>query len=284
MRALSTETVVRNVLDWNPQFLARTPMFEPLRNMGAALPTSHWPRLDELQYLLENSRTRIVNSQNIPIRFVSQGTKPRSFEDKYEPRIYLKGEVPLRAGNWHDLLNALVWLTFPRSKAALNRRHFLAAVESEEKGEKNRGPVRDALTLFDEGGVIVACSDSRLTPWLVDFKWKELFWINRDAVTASMKFYLFGHAIYEKALQPFTGVTGRAVIFPVAADFFAAALEQQLRMLDEKLAGYLSNPQHFNRTAELALVPILGIPGWNAENEHESYYENEAYFRVGRKT
>ncbi len=130
--------------------------------------------------------------------------------------------------------------------------------------------------------VIVACSDLRLAQLLVDFKWKELFWINRDAVIASMKFFLFGHAIYEKALQPFTGVTGRGVIFLVAADFFAAALEQQLRMLDEKLAGYLNNPQHFNCTAELAPIPILGIPGWNAENEREAYYENEAYFRAGR--
>jgi Protein of unknown function (DUF3025) len=102
-------------------------------------------------------------------------------------------------------------------------------------------------------------------------------------VIASMKFFLFGHAIYEKALHPFTGVTGRAVIFSVDADFFAGALEQRLQMLDEKLADYLSNPQQFNRTAELAPVPVLGVPGWNAENERESYYENEAYFRAGRK-
>jgi hypothetical protein len=284
MRASRTEAAMRNALAWDPQFLARSPMFEPLRSIGAALQSANWPRLDELQCLLENSHPRIVNSRDMPIRFVSQGTKPRTFEDKYEPRIYLKGEVPVRAENWHDLLNALVWLTFPRSKAALNGRHFMAASISEEKGEKNRGPVRDALTLFDEGGVIVACSDSRLVQLLVDFKWKELFWVNRDTVTTSMKFLLFGHAIYEKALQPFTGVTGRGVIFQVAADFFAAALEQQLQTLDEKLADYLASPQHFNRTAELAPIPILGIPGWNAENEREAYYENEAYFRTGRKT
>ena len=272
-----------NAPAWDRQFFARTSMFEPLRSIGAALQSSHWPRLDELQCLLENSRVRIVNSQDMPIRFVSQGTKTRSFEDKYEPRIYLKGEVPVRAENWHDLLNALVWLTFPRSKAALNCRHFLAASESEEKGEKNRGPTQDALTLFDEGGVIVACSDSRLAQLLADFKWKELFWVNRESVIASMKIVLFGHAIYEKALQPFTGVTGRAVIFPVVADFFAAALESQLQMLDEMLADYLHNSQHFNRTAELAPIPILGIPGWNTMNERESYYENEAYFRAGKK-
>jgi len=270
-------------LNWTPAFLKRSPIFEPLKPAGLAFSQlSDWPTLDDCQRMLASME--ITNAAGLPLRFVSQGARTGKPEDKYEARVYLQGEVQVRSQNWHDLFNVLVWLTFPKSKAALNRRHFLATSESEKKGEKNRGPVRDALTLFDEGGVIVACSDSRLAQLLVDFKWKELFWVNRDAVTASMKFFLFGHAIYEKALQPFTGVTGRAVIFPVAADFFAAALEQQLQLLDEKLAGYLNSPQHFNRTAELAPVPILGIQGWNIENERESYYENEAYFRVGRKT
>lgn len=268
---------------WDPSFLERTAMFEPLRPMGLAFSNlSDWPTLDNCQRLLAGKE--ITNAAGLPLRFVSQGPKSGKPEDKYEARIYLKGEVQVRRHNWHDLFNALVWLTFPKCKAALNRRHFLALEQMTSEGKQNRGPTQDALTLFDEGGVIVACSDSRYAQLLMDFKWKELFWINRDAVAAGMKFFLFGHAIYEKALQPFTGVTGRAVIFPVAADFFAAALEQQLQLLDEKLADYLASPQHFNRTAELAPIPILGIPGWNAENESESYYDNEAYFRVGRKT
>jgi hypothetical protein len=268
---------------WAPAFLGRSPMFETLKLAGLGFSKlSDWPTLDNCQRLLAGKG--IANAAGLPLRFVSQGPKFGKPEDKYEARIYLQGEVQVRSQNWHDLFNVLVWLTFPKSKAALNRRHFLAASESEKKAEKNRGPVQDALTLFDEGGVVVACSNSRLTELLVDFKWKELFWANREAVIASMKFFLFGHAIYEKVLQPFTGVTGRAVIFPVAADFFAASLVQQLQLLDEKLAGYLNNPQHFNRTTELAPIPILGVPGWNAENEREAYYENEAYFKAGRKT
>ncbi len=258
-------------------------MFEPLRPAGLAFSKlSDWPTFDDYQRVLAGKG--IANAAGLPLRFVSQGPKSGKSEDKYEARIYLKGEVQVRSQNWHDLFNVLVWLTFPKAKAALNRRHFLALEEMRSEGRRNRGPTQDALTLFDEGGVIVACSDSRLAQWLVDCKWKGLFWINRDAVIANMKFFLFGHAIYEKALQPFTGVTGRGVIFPIAADFFAAALEWQLQLLDEKLADYLNNPQHFNRTGDLAPIPILGIPGWNTENEREAYYENEAYFRAGRKT
>ncbi|HMJ49506.1 MAG TPA: DUF3025 domain-containing protein [Burkholderiales bacterium] len=223
------------------------------------------------------------NAKDLPLRFVAQAAKSGKPEGKYEARIYLKGEVQVRSENWHDLFNVLVWLTFPKSKAALNHRHFIASEKMIGKGRLNRGPAQDALTLFDEGGVIIASSDSRLTRMLVDFKWKQLFWANREAVIAGMRFFLFGHAIYEKALRPFPGVTGRAVIFPVSSDFFSLGIEDQLHMLDERLAQYLGDPQHFNRTAELAPVPVLGVPGWNGENERESYYENETHFRAGRK-
>ena len=256
-------------------------MFEPLRSAGISFSKlGNWPGLDDYANVLEGKG--LTNARDLPLRFVAQGVKSEKLEDKYEARIYLKGEVQVRSENWHDLLNVLVWLTFPKSKAALNHRHFLALEKMISEGKQNRGPTQDALTLFDEGGVIVGCSDSRLTQLLVDFKWKELFWRNREAVIAHMKFFLFGHAIYEKALRPFTGVTGRAVIFSVNADFCGLALESQLKVLDEKLAGYLRNPQHFNRTADLAPVPVLGVPGWNTENERESYYDNEAYFRAGR--
>jgi hypothetical protein len=36
------------------------------------------------------------------------------------------GEVATRPGNRHDFFNALIWLAFPRSKAAINRRHHEA--------------------------------------------------------------------------------------------------------------------------------------------------------------
>jgi len=257
-------------------------MFAPLRPAGNSFSNlPNWPSLEDYGKLLEGKG--ISNAQDLPLRFVAQAAKSGKLEDKYEARIFLKGEVQARSENWHDLFNVLVWLTFPKSKAALNRRHFLALEKMISEGRLNRGSTQDALTLFDEGGLIIASGDSRLTQMLVDFKWKQLFWVNREAVISGMKFFLIGHAIYEKALRPFAGVTGRAVIFPVAADFFALTLEKQLQLLDEKLAAYLANPQHFNRTADLAPVPVLGVPGWNPENERETYYENEAYFRTGRK-
>lgn len=267
---------------WDPDFLARSPMFEPLRIHGAKLRTAYWPSLDELRNLIAALDPPPATHGGARVCFVSQGRKSDIFEEKYEPRIYLKGEVQMRECNWHDLLNALVWLTFPRSKAALNARHYRALLEPRAAGAANRGPVQDAMTLFDEGGVIVAARDRRLLHLLESFAWKDLFWENRARVMADMRFHLFGHALYEKALSPFTGITGRGILLEVDAGFFDAPLAAQIARLDDKVAERLSDAARLRSTRELAPVPILGVPGWCAGNGRESYYDNRGYFRSGR--
>ena len=120
-----------------------------------------------------------------PLSFVPQEYGKLPFEAQYEPRCYLKGEVPTRANNWHDLLNALVWLTFPKAKAAINARHYRAlTAEMSPATRSQRGAVRDTNTLLDESGVIVACADDELAELLRNFQWKELFWQRRAAGTS----------------------------------------------------------------------------------------------------
>ena len=264
---------------WNPDFAERAPMFEPLRAAARELRTPFWPGCDDLNRIVELQREPILTADGKPLRFVEQPLRQAAFEDKYEPRIFLRGEVQLRSCNWHDLLNALVWLTFPRAKAALNGRHYSELERQQASGAPNRGPAQDALTLFDEGGVIVAVAEPALGELLRGFEWKELFWRRRPEVVRSMRFCLFGHALYEKALAPFVGVTGRGVILDVAEDFFAMPLAQQLAELDARVAGHIGDPARLVTTRELAPVPVLGVPGWCADNEREGYYDNLAYFR-----
>lgn len=267
---------------WDPEFLERSPMFEPLRPYGRAALETHWPSLDDLRRLLAARRPPITTRSGARLSFVPQGRKANAFEAKYEPRIYLKGEVQMRRENWHDLLNALVWLTFPRSKAALNERHYHALLEQQAAGSQNRGPVQDAMTLFDEGGVIVAAREHELLRLIEGFAWKDLFWRNRARATADMRFYLFGHALYEKALDPFTGITGRGILFEVDAELLASPLSVQLARLDAMLAARLLDPDRLRSTRELVPVPILGVPGWSPDNVRESYYDTPDYFRSGR--
>jgi hypothetical protein len=269
-------------LDWDPNFLERSPMFEPLRRHGAALRLPRWPSPDDLQRALATREPTLTSRSGVRIAFVAQRRSSGVFEEKYEPRIYLKGEVQMRERNWHDLLNALVWLTFPSAKAELNRRHYDALLEQQTSHAPNRGPVQDAMTLFDEGGVVVATRDRELLQLLENYAWKELFWRNRCRVIADMRFYLFGHALYEKALNPFTGITGRGFLFEVEAGFFDAPPEVVYSRLDDMIAGRLADSAALRSTRELAPVPILGVPGWCADNVRDSYYDNADYFRTGR--
>jgi hypothetical protein len=106
----------------------------------------------------------------------------------------------------------------------------------------------------------------------------------REQLAANMGFYIFGHGLYEKALKPYIGMTGQGLLLPVEKAFFTWPEEQRLSKLDELLAAYLSDKEKACCTRELSPVPLLGIPGWSAENEAPEYYDNTDYFRSGRQS
>lgn len=204
---------------------------------------------------------------------------PSTAPANYERRAFLSGELETRVANWHDLFNALVWLTFPLAKAAINAGHCRAM--SDESPERGRGAVRDALTLLDENGVIVVSDDPSLLDLLRGFAWKELFWHRRLDVIAHMRFYPFGHGLCAQALRPFIGLTGKAVLFDVDQEFMPASIGAQLYALDERLAKLVVS--ELDHPRQLAPLPLLGIPGYTQDNEQESYYEDQDYFRPGRR-
>jgi hypothetical protein len=266
-------------MEWDPEFLARSPMLEPLRLHAPESFPQAWPELPVLQQLLERRDPPVHVASGLPLRVVPQSRRGRRAGLPYEERIYSRGELQVRAHNWHDLLNFLVWLAFPQVKAALNARHWAASRRRASAGTANRGPVEDALTLFDEGGVIVATASAELPQRLRAFEWKDLFWRRRQEVVASMRFWLFGHALFEKALRPFAGITGRGISLESDAGFLNAPPIAQLDELDRRLAAHIGDPAQLTATRDLLHVPILGVPGWCAANEVESYYDNTEYFR-----
>ncbi|HKQ25910.1 MAG TPA: DUF3025 domain-containing protein [Burkholderiales bacterium] len=265
---------------WNTDWLTRGEMFVPLRPVAAGLPAIGWPDLDLLNALAEGQGRRIVNAQGLRVRFVPQAPKSKSFEAAFEPRTYLKGEVQVRAFDWHDLFNALVWMTFPATKAVINARHY-ESMAAAARG--NRPPLRDALTLFDEDGVAVVSTDAELLDLVRGFRWKELFWQRRDAVEARMCFCVFGHAFFSKALRPFVGLTGKAVLLQVPGALLEMAKAAQLAELDRLLATHIRNRERFCHGRELFPLPVLGVPGWWSGNEREEFYDDTAYFRPGRR-
>jgi hypothetical protein len=266
---------------WNVDWLTRSPMFAPLRDVGARLPKIGWPDTAVLDAMADESGRRIVNANGVRIRFVEQRGKPRRFEERFEPSAFLRAEVPVRRFSWHDLFNALVWMTFPTAKAALNARHYQAMAARE-------GPVRsreeDALTLFDEEGMVVLSSDGELLELLRGFRWRELFWARRPAVIERMRFVLFGHALYEKALRPFVGMTGKALLFPVSQRVIALQNEALRKEIDRIAGLHLWGAANLRDGRAFSPLPVLGVPGWWPANETEDFYRNASYFRAGRVT
>ncbi len=275
---------MKKLPEWDPTALLQSSLFAPLHPVLARLEGGGFPALSDCNALLAECQPAISVQGGLPLRFVAQEQSKLPFEAQYEPRCYLRGEVQMRGKVWHDLLNALVWLTFPKAKVAINARHYQALTNASNIPEGKRGAVRDMATLFDESGVVVVCADAELDNLLRDFQWKELFWWRRGQVSAAMGFYVFGHGLYEKALQPYIGMTGQGLLLAVAQEFFAWPLPRRLAYLDDRIAEYLNAPQHCRNTRELSPVPLLGVPGWSADNDCEAYYGNTRYFRCGRRS
>lgn len=220
-----------------------------------------WPGVEEL-----NAR----RPQGMSVRFVAQTRALESENLHYELRIAQRGEIPTREGNWHDLLNALIWLRYPGLKHALNRRQV---GEIGVTGPKTRTRAQCALTHFDEAGVVVALRDAALLAAWDAHDWHRLFWLERSAwADGSIEAIVCGHAVLEHALRPAQMLTGKAlaVLLPQninvenAATCVAAAIGE---------GRTLADPQ------ELRPLPLSGIPGWHDGNTDENFYRTAACFR-----
>lgn len=201
----------------------------------------------------------------------------------YEARLWETGEVATRPDNWHDFFNALVWLTFPHTKRAINTSHLQAMNPAGDWGGKVRGKVRDALTHFDECGIVVLSAQPELLDLLRDFQWKALFVERRAEVIAGMRFFIVGHATYEQLLQPFRGLTAKAVLYDIPADWLDLPMAEQLVAVDQRLAADLSSGR-YTRPRDFQPLPLLGIPGVTPENEVSAYYDDTYQFRSGRRS
>lgn len=266
---------------WNRLALQQSPLFSPLFPVLALLQDEQFPTIFDFNEQLSALGAQVQRGH--PLHFVPQEMGRMGFEEQYEPRCYLTGEVQTRPDNWHDLFNALVWLTFPKAKAAINARHFKALNHQAGPRESQRGKVRDMATLLDESGVIVVTCNADLSEMICEFRWTDLFWTHREETRTEMGFFIFGHGLYEKALNPYIGMTGQGLILNVSADFFTGTLKSQLNYLDEQISAYINNPSLCLNPRELHPVPLLGIPGWYSDNDQAAFYENATYFRPGRR-
>ena len=248
------------------------PVFEPIRPWLARLGRG-WPAPEALNELA--AARKLVNARGLPLRFAAPDTLA---PENYELRIHHSGAVATRPGNWHDLLNALAWLAFPRTKAAINALHAADLSQQGAHRSAHRSRLRDALTLFDEGGALVAVSDASLETLAREHRWLELFWERRECVLDHMRFAVLGHAVLEHALEPFPGITCRALFVTVEPRLLEdpPALVERL---DAAAGAWFAAPAPGLTPILLPPLPIFGYPGWLADSCRAAFYADQRYFR-----
>jgi hypothetical protein len=188
----------------------------------------------------------------------------------YERHIFASGQVSTRADNWHDLFNALAWCRLPRLKAAMNALHIQNLDRA--KGGR-RGSQRDALTLFDESGVIISGPDIDTLQALARKDWKTAFVSRRESWGTGLQVLVCGHAILEKMLNPYKSPTAHALLLHTPVLLSADDL-------DRILASALQGQGWLDTPAGLSPLPVMGIPGWwQAGDQDENFYCDHKVFR-----
>jgi Protein of unknown function (DUF3025) len=211
------------------------------------------------------------------------------FSGHYEQYIFETRRIPTR-NNVHDLFNGLVWLRFPNTKRLLNRLH-VSEIEKQQLEKQvirtslqnNRTRLRDKLTLWDEGGLIWLSTRRDLTMMLQAKQWQRLFVENRQAVEQHVRCIIFGHAIYEKLLNPYLAITANSHCLWVNEAMLHQVDWGAYGEVDQYLADAIHTTIAQQQVGHINFypLPVMGIPGWHADNHLPAFYDNEQVFRSG---
>ena len=205
------------------------------------------------------------SSPDALVRFVPQETLPPG--QAYEQFIFATGQVPPR-DNLHDFVNGLVWLRFPHTKRRLNQ--LQAQAIAAQGVQAVRGPLRDALTVFDENGAVLQAPEP-LWEALRARNWQALF-VDLRPLWREARLLLFGHALLEKLVSPRKPMVAHVYQAPLAIDSIA------------KLDAWLAQDIDTQRWAgkPFSPLPVLGVPGWWPANEDAVFYADPLVFRPPR--
>ena len=242
-----------DAIDWSAPWLA------PWRNQGQ-------PVAQQLQHDTAVHRAlQAAAPPALPVGFVPQSELPEG--TAYEQYIWDTRRVPTR-DNLHDFFNGLVWQQFPLTKRRLNE--LQARAIAADGVQAVRGPLRDALTVFDENGAVLRAPPA-LWEALRARDWQRLF-IDLRPLWGQARLVVFGHALLEKLVIPRKPMVAHVYQAPVAIESIA--------ILDAWLAQEIQ-PQPWS-AKPFNPLPVLGVPGWWPPNETPDFYADTQVFRQPR--
>jgi hypothetical protein len=243
---------IRSDTPFDPDFLVRSHLLWPLEGAAMRLACGKdFPAAEMLARVFEGDP---------PVRFVPavpRGRRRTTLDaaSLYDGRITIDRSVPTRARCWHDLMNALVWGTFPAAKRALHARQHRAILARVEPGARVLPPTRtaelDALALVDEGGLIVSAAD----PAAMRLTLRRGPGALRVAIASEeAEAVVFGHAIFESLVLGVSPTAVAAVVLPRGR-----VASPCLTRIDEALAVALEDLTLFRGPGELCRVDLREV-------------------------
>jgi hypothetical protein len=248
---------------WDAAWGTRSHWFWPLYAAAerfASLPD--WPSRADFDALWAS----VMHGQDLkPLRFCDNVRKQDKRADGqvvisalYDARITLAGEVPTRERDWHDLFNATCFASFPRSKLALHARQYHALLKRLGNGAqqlpKARTPEQDALTLFDEGGVVLAVEPDLCPQLLAAEGEARAALCTQRILEQRTRVVPFGHALFEHLVEGLRCPGGCTQI--VAVPQLWSSAHTWLPQLDRALAQAIADPQRFRTPRECSHVRL----------------------------
>jgi hypothetical protein len=237
-----------------------------------------WPEPEQYDALAQSvPRPALADREAMP-RFVAHDRRAVARAGGYEAHVSMLRAVPTRPRDWHDFFNMAVWAHFPRLRWALNAIHVDRNHGSVDP-RNGRTHAQNVAAQFDESGMIVVSSSAGVLDDLRALHFKRVFWERRAELLETTRFWIVGHGSLESLLAPHPGLATKAILLERRD---AAREDDATRHdLDAEVTALVRGWPR--AAAQLAPVPMLGIPGY-ADNTSADFYDDPRYFRFERRS
>lgn len=214
---------------------------------------AYWPSCDDLNdYVQMHCTTSLKNfcfSRQNPSKRAHRNFLKKIDQNSvlyYVSQIVGHSHIPTRPENWHDFLNALIWMNYPESKFALYKLYEEIAASKWKKNQQ-RPKETDPITCFDEGGLIGICSETDkdyIFQILCSSDQEEKKQLLSDEKLLTE---IFGHGLLENYLAAHIDIHAIILLVTVAdlKIFSSFSFQKKRAYIDSQLSLQIKNNQIF---------------------------------------